>query len=274
MTNYKMLLSEVRMQYISYRRCGFDRSTAIQILTEKYINELQDKDDISAVVDGIVIALCQKKELSKEIAQQMLTYLSKISCSPSKKMEQLLSTPEVYGSEAAYRHRKPYDPQWQKGDLFSHKLISPRAHALGIAGWSVLFYKVDDYENDRGKQVQLVYTSLCLPGQEPSSDAQLQSLGFLRMMCHGEKWDYLSQIEAKSRRYIDSYGLIKIGNFPFVLPPADRTEEDPFVAMPMFGILKKDDVYPSFEDQVCNVISRCKRANVTFLSQSGDSKTD
>lgn len=268
MTNYEMLSSEVQARYIAYRRRGVGRDATIQMLADLYANELHDPDDCPAVVDGMVLVLCQKKELSQEIAQQLRTYLSCLPDKVSIKTERLLASPEVYGSEAAYRRRVPYDPQWQPGDLFSHTLRAPCAASLGLSGWSVLFYKVGAYEDDKGTQVQLVYMSICPPGQEPSSCAQLQALGFLRMMCHGEKWDYLAQIEAKSKRYIDSYDLVKIGNFPGILPPADRTEENPLVTMPMFGILKKDDAYPDFEDQVCGIIKRCQKAKIPWLSQN------
>ena len=72
----------------------------------------------------------------------------------------------------------------------------------------------------QGTRVQLVYTSICPPGQEPATAQQLEALGFVRMMDHGNKWDYLAQIEAKSKRYLSSFGLVKIGNLANVRPPA------------------------------------------------------
>lgn len=264
MTNHGLLSSQVQAQYIAYRRQGAGRNDAVRMLTERYAQELCDVEDAPAVVEGILRALARKRELSQEIAQQMQQCLS--HCPSEKSAEILLSASVLYGSEAAYRHSIPYDPQWQLGDLFCHTLRAPRAHSLGIFGWSVLFYKVGAYENTQGKRVQLAYMSLCPAGQEPALKSQLQALGFLRMMRHGERWDYLAQIEAKSKRYLDSYELKKIGNFPDLLPPEDRTEENPLVAMPMFGALKKEDSYPDFENQVCNIVSRCNKIGVPCLS--------
>ena len=266
MDNGKMLASEVKTQYIAYRKKGFGRDTAIHMLTELYMDELQDTDDAPAVVKGIVLALCQKKELSQKIAQQMRSYLLQQPAGLSKETERLLSSQEFYGEEAVYRRRIPYDPEWQVGDLFSHELSIKSAIPLGIYGWLVLFYKVGEYEDYQGVRMQIGYMSICPPDQVPTSASQLQSMGFLRMMCHGEKWDYFAQIEAKSKRYLSSYGLSKIGNFPNVLPPADQTDEDPIVSMPMFGILNKNDTCPGFEDQVCRIIRGWQREKVPYMS--------
>lgn len=266
MTNYELLSSEIQSQYVAYRRQGAGRNSAIELLTEVYAQELRDTDDAPAVVEGILLALAKKKELSHEIALQMQGYLSQCLPNRVKKSEALLSALELYGSEAVYRHRIPYDPQWQIGDLFSHTLCSPRSREIGIWGWSILFYKVGAYQDDKGVQMQLVYLSVCPSGQEPTSEAQLQSLGFLRMMCHGKIWDYLAQIEAKSKRYIDSFKLTKLGNFQNIPHPADRTDENPLVSLPLFGVMKKENSYPDFEDQVCNIIARCKKAGVPCLS--------
>ena len=185
MDNGKMLASEVKTQYIAYRKKGFGRDTAIHMLTELYMDELQDTDDAPAVVKGIVLALCQKKELSQKIAQQMRSYLLQQPAGLSKETERLLSSQEFYGEEAVYRRRIPYDPEWQVGDLFSHELSIKSAIPLGIYGWLVLFYKVGEYEDYQGVRMQIGYMSICPPDQVPTSASQLQSMGFLRMMCHG-----------------------------------------------------------------------------------------
>lgn len=253
---------EVQAEYIAYRRRGYSRDRAVQALTARYRDELSDCEDAPAVVGGIVRALCQKREMTSEIAEQLHQFLSIVP----DETEKLLRNPTFYGREAVYRRRRSFDPQWQNGDLFSHKIVTPKAEKLGLSGWSVLFYRIGSYEDEAGERAELVYLSLCPTGCEPQSAAQLWELGFLRMMCHGERWDYMGQLRIKSRRALASYGLKKIGNFPGVLPPDDRTEEHPAVAMPIFDQLKKDAAYPDFEDTVCSIVKYCRRRNIPYLS--------
>lgn len=251
MDNHQLLSHDVKSEYISCRKLGLGREAAVQKLLEAYSEELQDPDDAPAVIEGIVCALRIKRELSHKIAEQLQGCLSSLPYGRTKKAEQLMAAQESYGAEAVYRRKIPYDPEWKVGDLFAHKISTPKAVPLGIHGWMILFYKVGEYEDKQGTRVQLVYTSICPPGQEPATAQQLEALGFVRMMDHGNKWDYLAQIEAKSKRYLSSFGLVKIGNLANVRPPVDRTEENPVVSMPLFGMLRKTDDYPSFEDLVC-----------------------
>lgn len=261
---FSPIVGDIQKQYVGYRTAGKSRNDAIAAIKENYAEELQDEDDRIAVMIGLVFSLCKKKELTKEIAVEtfcMIRHAHKmmafnhVESSYLLKVERLLGDESMYGGEAAYRRRVSYVPHWEVGDTFSHKLIHPKAEALGICGWSILLYKVGECEDELQQLRQLMYVSLCPPGKEPISGSQLQSLGFLRMMRHGEKWDYLAQIMIKSKRDELSYGLFKIGNFQDVVFPADRTDENPLVAMPLFGC-KRGDLYPDYEDQICRLYKK------------------
>ena len=76
------------------------------------------------------------------------------------------------------------------------------------------------------------------------------------MMQHNDKWDYVAQIMVKSKAQEKKLGLTKIGNFDGIDRPQDSTIENPLVAMPFFGFLKRDDKYPNYEDQICSSYRR------------------
>ena len=60
----------------------------------------------------------------------------------------------------------------------------------------------------------------------------------------------------KSARAEEGLGLRRLGNYPGVIPPEDRTEENPLVSMPFFGPLHKGDTRPAYEDLVCRLYRR------------------
>ena len=113
----------------------------------------------------------------------------------------------------------------------------------------------------------MMYVSLCPPEAENVGEIQFKQLGFLRMMEHDGKWDYLVQIILKNKKDELSYGLIKIGNFPNIPYPIDRADEDPLAAMPMFGYLKKTDTYPYFEDQICRLYRKSRKNSLDMRSK-------
>lgn len=266
-------INDTMSRYKRYRSIGKSRNEVISLLKEEFSAELEDDDDRVAVLIGLTHALCQKRELTSSIAQETIYEINrvlktsvidditqKVYCDTLR----ILNDKSMQGEEALYRCRLPYKPQWDIGDLFVHRLDFPKAVSLGISGWSILFYKVGEHLDHTGNYLQLMYVSLCPPGKEPTSSLQLSELGFLRMMCHGDKWDYMVQITPKSRQDELSYRLTKIGNYKDVVLPLDRTEENPMVAMPMYGCLKKKDKFPFYEDQICRLYRRFGK----YLNQS------
>lgn len=257
MTDFELLVNNVREDYKSYRRSGKNRIDAIGALKTKYDAELKDDDEAAFVMSGIVRALCEKKELTEEIAEEMLAYINKNAIDKApvhfQTIRQMLYSPKMYGKEATYRRKIPYIPNWEKGDLFAHTMTHPAASKVGIEGWIILFYKVGEYIDENHLHRQLMLVSICPPGKEPTSSLELQNLGFLRMMCHGKKWDYLVQIVLKNKKDEFSYGLTKIANFTDVAYPSDGVDENPLLSMPMFGLIKKGEAHPHYEEHICRL---------------------
>lgn len=261
--NYSPIIGDIQKEYNDYRAAGKSRADAVHAIKADYAAELRDEEDGAAVMIGLSLSLCRKRELTKEIALETLCAIEtarKLLDAGDKRipylseMESLFQDESMFGEEAKYKIRTAYAPDWQVGDTFSHTLTVPRAEKLGILGWSILLYMVGEYTDRAGISHQLMYAALCPPGKEPASGPELQALGFLRMMPHdGDKWDYLVQLTIKNKKDMLAYGLSKIGNFPDVAPPADRTDENPLVAMPFFGFARKGCSWPGYEDQICQL---------------------
>lgn len=259
------LVVDIQKRYMDYRMTGKNRKDAIAAIRADYFQELQDIDDCVWVLIGLSLSLSKKKELTAKIANETKSAITMFRqhlkldnavCNYLLEIEQLLANKSIYGKEAVYRCRTQYVPDWKIGDVLAHTLTYPKADDIGILGWTILFYKVGEYIDDFNKHHELMFISLCPPGKEPTCSAELQALGFLRMMPHDKKWDYLVQLSPKSKKDELNYEFTSIGNFPEVLPPCDQADENPLVSMPMFGRLRMNDMRPAYEDQICRLYKK------------------
>ena len=261
--NFNVIIEDILKKYVKHRKMGRSRAEAIELIRDEYSYELQDADDRVAVLIGLSLSLCKKKELLESIGTETLKEIEHISFGDEQdkkyetyllEVERCLKDKAVYGKEAVYKRASIYVPDWKIGDTFSHELTYPTAEKLGIKGWFILLYKVGEYIDEFEMHHQLVYVSLCPPGMLPSCEEDMQKLGFLRMMCKGDQAEYLAQIILKSKKAEEAYGLSKVGYFPDILLPDDRVvEENPLTAMPLFGQVRRDDLWPGYEDQICRL---------------------
>jgi len=258
--NFLPLIEDIKRLYVTYRRMGQSRAEAVETLLDEYSWELTDTDERLAVLLGISFALCKKNELYEEIAAETRDELQRVRQAVDlndkeerylSNAEQQLLSPESYGPEAKYRKKVIYVPDWKNGDTFARQLTYPDAEGLGIMNWYIILHKVGEHVDDLQEHRQLMTVSLCPPDKLPRNSDELQQLGFLPMMRFGNRFEYLAQITIKSKRVLDGYGLSFIGHFPDVDFPSTVMDENPLVAMPLFGILRKDDLWPSYEDVIC-----------------------
>lgn len=265
--DFSPIILDVEERYMEYRKSGKNRDEAIAAIEAEESEAIMDSEDHVAIALGLAFALCKKKELTEVVyfkaIDAIIKFKNVLEANDHRRSfldaaERYLRNPVLYGLEATYRRRTPYTPDWKTGDVFSHVLTHPRSKSLGIENWTILFYKVGEYMHGR-YPIQLMYVCLCPPGKLPSTSQELQELGFLRMMNHNDKWDYLAQILIKSAKDEQSYQLKRIGNFPGVVPPADRTEENPETAMPLFGIMEQGNTRPDYEDQICRIYRSIRR---------------
>jgi len=260
--NIVLIAEDVKLDYENYRKKGHSRDTAISLIRKDYSCELHDDDDRIAVLSGLVLVLCKKKELLEAVAEETRAEIQRIKqyyLSNSNiytyisKIEKKMNNPDVYGNEASHTRSNNYCPNWEIGDTFAHVLTYPAAEKLGIMGWFILLCKVGEYIHPDGWTRQLMFISLCPPDNIPSTSDDFQKLGFIPVMRFGEKFEYLTQIKITSKRNERSYDLEKVGCFiDSKNNLADSyKKEDLLTAMPLFGRLKRNDLHPSYEDQIC-----------------------
>lgn len=268
--NILLIIEDIRLKYENYRKNGHSRDTAISLIRKEYVCELRDDDDRIAVLIGMVFALCKKKELLEAIAEETRAEIRRIKryCLSSNdthtyfsNIEEKMSNPDVYGDEASYTRSNKYSPNWKIGDTFAHVITYPAAEKLGIMGWFILLCKVGDYIHPDGRSRQLMCISLCPPDSIPSTPDDFHKLSFIPVMQSGEKCEYLTQITIKSKSDESSYDLEKIGCFidSKTSLQGSYKEECPLTAMPLFGKLKRDDLWPSYEDQICRFYKQYKK---------------
>jgi len=268
--NFHSICKDIQLQYVKCRNKGLSRDAAIASIREEYTCELQDEDDRIAVLTGLVLALCNRHELLESIADEGRDEIKRLRryCERDSvahifiaEIEEKLKDIDLYGDEASYTQKRIYKPNWMVGDVFSHIITYPAAQDLGIMGWTILFYKVGDYIDNAEEHHHLVLVSLCPPDNIPSCCDDLQKLELLPMMRLGERLEYLAQIVTKSRRQENSYDFTKIGCYTNLsnLLLDSYQNENPQTAMPLFGRLKQNDLWPAYEDQVCRLYRKFKR---------------
>ena len=228
---------------------------AIEEIREEYTQELCDEDDKTAVLIGLSLALCKKKELFFSIAKETLGDIQRKYCESANgtdysTIQKYLEDKEMYGEEALYKKTSVYVPDWKIGDVFSHVLTYPTSKMLGIEGWLILLVKVGEYTDEFGVHKQLVCISLCPPEKNLSSSKDFIELGFLPVM-NTIKAEYLAQITIKSKKAEKNYQLSKVGYFPDVLIPSSCLKENPLTAMPLIGKIEKGQDWLIYEEQIC-----------------------
>lgn len=266
---YEPMIKDVEEMYVKYRKKGCTRSEAIELIRHQYACELEDDDDRVVILIGISLALCKKKELLETIATETLQEITRVNCEKAveeekkffTKVERRLKDKNVYGNEATYKRKTIYVPDWKCGDVFSHILTYPSSEKLGIKGWVILLYKAGEYVDKFEDHHQLVYVWLCPPDKVPVCKEDFEKLDFLPMMYMGDWTEYLAQIEIKSKKAEETFGLTKIGCFPNLLLPGDPAKENPLTAMPLFGKLRRTDFWPAYENQICILYRAYMRRN-------------
>lgn len=252
------IVEEIVALYSSMREDGLSRDRSISMVLSSVQDELDDEDDAPFVWIGIAVALCQKNELTEEImikARQSVQLVESRNpeCDnealPFDRFKSILSDKSI-GPEAQYKKRKTYNPDWKIGDTFIHPILQDSAKKAGIYGSIAVIRKVGDYIDLEGQNVQLVYVTICSGDAIPKSGSELSSLGYLRVMKHDRKWDYLCQITFTSKKDEESWKLKKIGCFHDGGSPRDATDENPLVSMPLLGKMGKTGKL-GFEDQIC-----------------------
>ena len=245
--------------YTFLRNQGCSSDETLKQILNDYSQELDDEDDSFAVFSGIALAqrdygdidehtkqaaleltnqrLFGAEEHEKRVINSILRQLSK-DASPSKSKKE--------------PKKRSYSVNWAVGDTFCHRFTHPDSEKAGICGWFLLFRKVGEYIDWKGHPIQLGYLTLCPQDALPQTVEDLNELGFLRVMNHGKKWDYLVQADIQSKRAENALKMERIGCFPNAISPVDEMQSSPEVAMPLFSGIDKKIGCPRYEDVICS----------------------
>lgn len=247
----------IQEEYVFYRRDGKSRDETVRTMLDYYAQELEDGDDVVPVLTGITLALRKKRELFDEFAAKAKELIDQDDVDPHAKrnLERLLADPTVYGQEAFYRIKKPYDTGWKYGDTFAHTITCPGAKRLGIDGWTIIFYEYGAHLDKFHCVHHLMCVSVCPPDQIPCSSQQLNELGFLPMLHssgpNGKEIQYHVSVSVQNKREEANMALTKIGRFPDVRLPQNLEKENLLVSRVFIGYVRKGTEWPCYEEEVC-----------------------
>ena len=253
------VIHDILERYAFFRGQDILPEKSCDLLLSEYAKEMEDEDDSIIVLAGIALAQWDFSELEEDNRKQVQAMIHRRLPMLARDEEKEALTDillQLSKSKPPRQKRNAipkgaYAPRWEDGDTFSHQLTHPEAEKAGILGWYLLFRKVGSYDDNRGRQIQLGYVTVCPPDQIPQTTKELNSLGFLRVMAHGGKWDYLVQIDAFSKRAEKNLQFHWIGSFLDAGSPNDEMQSDPEVSMPLFDGIDNETGCPRYERVFC-----------------------
>ena len=252
------LIHDILERYSFFRSQAISPVKSRDLLLSEYAREMDDEDDSIIVLAGIALAQWDYSELDEDVNKKVQAMIQKRLLEVKRDEEK-----EAFAGILLHLSKKPlrqerkrlskslYSLQWKDGDTFSHLLTQPEAEKAGILGWYLLFRKVGHYNDINGRQIQLGYITICPPEKIPQTTKELNSLGYLHVMAHGEKWDYLVQIDVQSKRAEKNLEFKWIGSFIDAGNPSDEVQSNPEVAMPLFDGIDRKTGCPRYENVFC-----------------------
>lgn len=262
---YSYLIDDIKYNYRHYRFFGNSREQAINMIKEAFCEELCDTDESPYVQIALALVLSKKNELTLEVKNDALEAIAELRVQEDyvndkrfqrgcDELKEYLSDERI-GPEAEFRAVKRYKPEWKIGDTFIHAITSPEAEQKGFSGCYIVLCKVGEYLSIDQKHMQIVYSAICSKEAIPTTEEELNALGWVRMLCEGNKnrWSYIGQLDLKSKKDEERWNLQKIGCFPNIKRPSDEVAIRPLVSMPITGFFHKEEEYPHFENNICRL---------------------
>ena len=231
---YFEILSDLKKEYADLRQDGTSRNDAVQVLMERYSNELTTgaADDGLLFWVGLADAQYALKELSAEVAAQGLAALNRLETAiPEITPGDLQRRRNQYGcapmpERAQVRKPRRFRCQWQIGDTFAYQMTGPEAEASGIAGDYVLLRKVDEVENV-GRIVPVVTLTHWKESQLPTNAVEFQRVPILRLSrgrldSPASTYEYRTEILFTREKQVRDLQLQYLGNFADVPMPMNE----------------------------------------------------
>ena len=224
------IISDVKDRYRKEREYGCDREAAIEKVMEEFSRELADPDDGPQVWIGLADVTGRRNELTEVLLSEAESAFTNLERSfPEAKAalrskKKSVCNPDKLGSEAKYRKKTIYRPDWIIGDTFSYQIKGEDLKKAGLDGWYIIARKTDEIVLSEDCCIQVMYYSLCPPGRIPSTREALEDLGYipLRKLRDGS-WYFRGKIWVNSKSDEKMTFFQKIGNFQQVSPPTHET---------------------------------------------------
>ena len=86
--DFNPLIVDIREEYINYRKSGKGRAETLELIRNEYGGELQDDDDRLAVLIGLSLGLCNKKEFIEDIAVETINEIARAKCE-TRRLQQI-----------------------------------------------------------------------------------------------------------------------------------------------------------------------------------------
>ena len=261
------LIMDIVHEYRILRQTNHGRDEAIQIVLENNSAALMDYDDSPQIWIGLAKVTGQKNELTPELLEKALSSfdsLSEVELSIGKAISTAkaqICDPGRIGPEARYSQKRFFQPDWEIGDTFVYQLKTDIAVRENMENWYAVIRKVGEFKTVEMNQAQIVLLSVCKPNEIPTTDEELNNLGYIPTQPYSKDlFEFQWTIDAGSKKALYAYHLQRIGHFPEICRPSCEFINDTSLwpGFPLFPACKSNP-YSSLDYYAYNYIRYGKK---------------
>lgn len=229
------VLLEIKETYVKCRNSGYSRDDAVAQLQSAYEAEITCGAEDDAMLFWIGLADAQDflKELSADIAMRGMVAIDAIEQSDLEVDPRELRRRRAGYALAPMPERtrlgksQKFRCSWNIGDTFAHQLSGPEAKDCGLEGRYILIRKVDEFEFGDGKLYPVVTFTMWDHTPLPQNAEEFQRLPAMKLICGRlglpkSLYEYRAEIIVSSKRKLNAFPLVFLGNFQKVTMPPDE----------------------------------------------------
>lgn len=249
------LTAEINDRYLKLRQSNYDRTSAVEMMTTEYNDELTLGSEDDGVMFWIALADAQYRlsELSLEVATQAKAALEALAKSDYQVPTADIILRRRWYSSAPMPERKrvtaakKFRCTWKIGDTFAYRLSGSVADEKKLTGKYILLRKVDELETWDGRLLPVVILSLWAEERLPSSLEEFQKAPFLklanrRLGLPKDQYEYRVEIMFRSQKQLSQ--MQYLGRFLDVPNPKDEA----IVQKPGYALMLQPE---KMDDECC-----------------------